>query len=295
VDGAVQGILPLALVPGLVGPRRLVSLPFSYAAGPAAVSPTVDQELVEAARAHAAEQGVTRLEIKRRGTAPPPEHGAQRVMHYVTYRLEPGPDPWSRLDASSTRRGIKRAQQLNVQAVPGAGAADWEAMGRLQERTSRAHGVPAPPRRFFTDTCQRLQRMGLADLRLARLADGRIAAGVVIWRGAGEWIYAFGASDPRTLEYRPNHLLLWTILQEAAREGVVFDLGRAAPEQEGLTEFKRRWGGQPIPLAYDYWPKASGLNVRPRDRGLLAAAARLWSLLPAPVARLGSGLYRYLG
>jgi hypothetical protein len=60
-------------------------------------------------------------------------------------------------------------------------------------------------------------------------------------------------------------------------------------------EFKRRWGGQAIPLAYDYWPEPGGLNVADRDRGAMAAAAAVWSRLPARVARLGTGLYRYLG
>jgi lipid II:glycine glycyltransferase (peptidoglycan interpeptide bridge formation enzyme) len=155
--------------------------------------------------------------------------------------------------------------------------------------------VPAPPRRFFVETCRALQRDGLADLLLARRADGRCIAGIVVWVGMRERIYAFGASDARFLDLRPNHLLLWTALERAAAAGVTFDLGRAAPEQEGLVEFKRRWGGQPVPLAYDYWPRAAGLNVRARHRGTLALAARVWASLPAPVARLGAALYRYLG
>jgi hypothetical protein len=61
------------------------------------------------------------------------------------------------------------------------------------------------------------------------------------------------------------------------------------------VEFKRRWGGQAIPLAYDYWPTPAGLNIAARDRGSMAAVAAIWSRLPAGIARLGSGLYRYLG
>jgi hypothetical protein len=62
-----------------------------------------------------------------------------------------------------------------------------------------------------------------------------------------------------------------------------------------LVEFKKRWGGQALPLAYDYWPAPGGLNVAPRDRGSMAAVAAVWSRLPAGVARLGAGFYRYLG
>lgn len=294
-DGAVQGTLALLEVPALLGPRRLVSLPFSYAAGPLATSPAVAALLAREAVAAARARHITRVEIKRLGAGEPPPEGFERVLHYSTYRLPTEGDVWSRLDKSSTQRGIRKAEKSGVEVARGASEEDWARMAGLEDRSARGHGVPAPPAAFFTRTCRQLQTAGLADLLLARLADGRLAAGLVLWKGAREWIYAFGASDPATLEFRPNHGLLWTAVQEAARAGVVFDLGRAAPEQAGLVEFKRRWGGQPVPLAYDYWPRARGLNAAARDRGGLAVAARLWSHLPVPVTRLGSALYRYLG
>ena len=117
-----------------------------------------------------------------------------------------------------------------------------------------------------------------------------------MFKGPREWVYAFSASDLRFVrEFRPTHALLWEGLRRAAAAGVVVDLGRAAPEQASLAEFKLRWGAEAVPLAYDYWPDAGGLQQARRDRGVLALAARLWSWLPAPLARLGSGLYRYLG
>jgi hypothetical protein len=89
--------------------------------------------------------------------------------------------------------------------------------------------------------------------------------------------------------------VLWRAIQDAIAAGCRFDMGRAAPEQGGLVEFKLRWGGQPIPLAYDYWPAPAGLNVGRRDRGSMAMMGAVWSRLPARIARLGAGLYRYLG
>lgn len=168
------------------------------------------------------------------------------------------------------------------------------AMARLQEDSARRHGVPPPPRRFFTDTCRSLQQEGLAELLLARV-DGRAVAGLVVWTGMRERIYAFGASLRRYLERRPNHLLLWTAVRDAMAAGVPLDLGRAAPEQHGLVQFKTRWGGHPRPLGYDYWPEAGGLHAAPRDRGPLALAAAVWSRLPLAITRAGSAFYRYLG
>jgi Acetyltransferase (GNAT) domain len=222
----------------------------------------------------------------------------QRSSRYSTYEIQTGEGPeavWQQLHAGSTQRSIKKGQKAGMMVRRGESTEDWLVMAELEERTAHGHGLPAPPRRFFTEGCVRLQRAGLADLYLASSTAGTPAAAITVWKGPRSWIYAYGASDPAFLAQRPNHLLLWTAIQDAIAAGCRFDLGRAAPEQEGLVEFKRRWGGQALPLAYDYWPAPAGLNVGRRDRGSMAAMAAVWSRLPARIARLGAGLYRYLG
>src|ERR671915_1807387 len=49
-SGTLQGLLALAEVPRLLGPRRLVSLPFSYAAGPLAGDGATAEALIAAVR-----------------------------------------------------------------------------------------------------------------------------------------------------------------------------------------------------------------------------------------------------
>jgi hypothetical protein len=299
MEGRTVGFLALADVPGLVGPRRLVSLPFSYAAGPLAESGEIADQILLRAREIAEDRRTGRLEIKQREPwSDRPAAGRVRIRHYSSDVLQTAGGEagvWDRLHPSSTRRGIRKAEKEGVSAHRATSKDDWLEMARLEEETAHRHGVPAPPRRFFLGACRALQEDGLADLYLARLRGGGVAAGIVIWKGPREWIYAYGASRPESLPFRPNHMLLWTAIRDAIATGVSFDFGRAAPEQEGLVEFKRRWGGQPVPLSYDYWPSAGGLNVADRSRGPLALAARLWSRLPARLTRSGSFLYRYLG
>ena len=299
--GALTGILALAEVPGLLGPRRLVSLPFSYAAGPLSSTSAATQALFVAARERARSVGVGRVEIKSvvQGVAESAPEAYIRRLRYATYRLDTTGGEAAvlqRLHADSTRRGIRKAEKLGVKVRRGLAQSDWAMLARLEEETARTHGVPAPPRAFFTVACMALQAAGLADLLLAEASSGGAAiAGIVIWKGPRRWIYAFGASRPDGLSLRPNHALLWAAIRQAIAAGVGFDFGRAAPEQEGLVEFKRRWGGIPTALAYDYWPQAGGLNTGDRSRGPLAWMARAWSSLPRPVTRAGSALYRYLG
>jgi hypothetical protein len=295
--GRLYGTLATARVPALLGPSRLVSLPFSYAAGPLAAEPTTVAALAEAVRDRAGELRVARVELKSRGEHEPGP-GYSRSTHYSTYEVPTDGGEaamWKRLHPGSTQRSIRKGQKSGLLVRQGDTLDDWLVMARLEERTAHGHGLPAPPRKFFVEGCRALQRSGLAGLYLAFTASGAPAAAITLWKGPRSWIYAFGASDPTYLEHRPNHVLIWAAMLDAANAGCQFDLGRAAPEQEGLVEFKRRWGGQAIPLAYDYWPEPGGLNVARRDRGALAAMATVWSRLPASLARLGSGLYRYLG
>lgn len=293
----LRGLLAVAEVPPLLGPRRLVSLPFSYAAGPLALDVAAADGLSAAARERAGERGVRRVEIKSRGQFPPAP-GFQRTSHYATYEIPiDGGEAavWARLHPGSTQRSVRKGQKAGIAVRRGDTVGDWGIMAELEERTAHAHGVPAPPRRFFLEGARGLQGRGLADLYLAFTKSGDAAAAITIWKGPRAWIYGFGASDPGHLEHRPNHVLLWTAIQDAIAAGCTFDLGRVAPEQSGLLEFKRRWGGQAIPLAYDYWPEPAGLNVAARDRGVLLKMGALWARMPGRVARLGSGLYRYLG
>lgn len=295
--GRLRGILAVAEIPRLIGPRRFVSLPFSYAAGPLSDDAATAAALCHAVVDQAQERGVSRVEIKSKGEHPPaPEY--QRASRYATYEIPTDGGEafvWRQLHAGSTQRSIKKGRKSSLVVRRGDSSSDWLIMAALEERTAHGHGLPAPPRRFFIEGCRRLQSAGLADIYLALTTSGAPAAAITVWKGARSWIYAFGASDPAQLEHRPNHLLIWAAIQDAIAAGCRFDMGRAAPEQEGLVEFKRRWGGQALPLAYDYWPAPAGLNLAPRNRGAMATAAALWSRLPASVARLGSGLYRYLG
>jgi hypothetical protein len=296
-SGELLGLLAVARVPPLLGPRRLVSLPFSYAAGPLARGGNIADALATALREDARDRRIRRVEIKSRGEFPPAP-GFHRTSRYLTFEIptEGGEsEVWGRLHRGSTQRSIRKGEKAGLLVRRGEGASDWLRMAELEERTAHAHGLPAPPRRFFTEGCHRLQSDGLADVYLALTPSGACAAAITVWKGPRAWIYGFGASDPKLLEQRPNHVLLWAAIRDAIAAGCRFDLGRVAPEQEGLMEFKRRWGGQAIPLAYDYWPEPGGLNLAARDRGLLGSAAGVWAQLPFMVARLGSGLYRYLG
>ena len=169
-------------------------------------------------------------------------------------------------------------------SVGGRLAEDWLIMARAGgAHRARARAPVAAPALLHRG-CRRLQEArlggrvpGLDGQRSARRGDHRVEGATLLdlrVRRVGSG--AAGASpQPRAASGPP--------FRTPSPPAAGFDLGRVAPEQEGLLEFKRRWGGQALPLAYDYWPEPGGLNLAARDRGSMAAWRR-----SGPACRLGS-------
>ncbi|KGN34433.1 hypothetical protein N802_13295 [Knoellia sinensis KCTC 19936] len=75
----------------------------------------------------------------------------------------------------------------------------------------------------------------------AKHPDGQYLAGSVFATCGtrGSYLYAASSNDYRNL--RPNYLMVWRIMQDAAAKGVkTFDFG-GIDASEGLEEFKRQW------------------------------------------------------
>ena len=289
--------MAVAEVPALLGPRRLVSLPFSYAAGPLALDMDTAMALGAEVRERAIERRIRRVEIKSRGEYPPAP-GFQRTSHYATYELSTDGGEaavWDRLHPSSTQRSVKKAQKMGVVVRRGDTADDWLTMAELEERTAHGHGLPSPPRRFFVEGCRWLQGLGLADVYLAFTSTGARAAAITVWKGPRSWIYAFGASDPST----------WSSGRITFCSGPPFRTP-SKPAAASIWAAPRRnrrgwWSSSVAGVDRLYrWPMITGQHppASTSQRGI-AARWLSWApsgpACPARVARLGAGLYRYLG
>lgn len=75
----------------------------------------------------------------------------------------------------------------------------------------------------------------------ARHPDGQYLAGSVFATCGTRGSYLYAASSDEHRNLRPNYLMVWRIMQDAAAKGVTtFDFG-GIDASEGLEEFKRQW------------------------------------------------------
>jgi lipid II:glycine glycyltransferase (peptidoglycan interpeptide bridge formation enzyme) len=107
-------------------------------------------------------------------------------------------------------------------------------------------------------------------------------------------IAKYAASREDSFNLRPNNLLFWEGIRWGCRNGFkVFDMGRTELENEGLRNFKSRWGAVEEPL---YYSIISSTPYKPANDRLEHVMHSVIKNSPQWVCKLsGELLYRYVG
>jgi FemAB-related protein (PEP-CTERM system-associated) len=289
--GELVGVLPLAEVRSRLFGHALASLPFCVYAGPAASDPRTGDALIEAGARLARSLGVKHLELRNRVTRCP---GWPQQDLYATFRKPILPDAEANLLAiprkqrAMVRKGIANGLASEIDATV-------ERFFALYADNVHRQGTPPFARRYFASLRKvfgdRCELLTVVDRR------GRPVSGVLSFYFRDEVLpyYAGDAADARKLA--ANDFKYWELMRRACTRGVrVFDYGRSK-RGTGSFDFKRNWGFEPAPLAYEYLllkrdsiPQNNPLN--PKYRVFIA----LWRHLPTSlVNRLGPSIARFLG
>jgi Acetyltransferase (GNAT) domain len=314
-DGTVSGVLPLMMTRGLpfgIGGasagRRLSSLPRTPVAGPLGTSREVLGVLTGAALDRAASAGL-RLQLK----------PADRTLGGLFPAL--AGDPWRFSyvrqlpdDPGSLRFGNSRNHSRIEWAVRKAGReglcvrdattdADLREWYQLYLDVNRWRGLPSRSYRFFQAAFQRLRPSGHLRLLLAcRQQSGRdtVVAGAILLMLGETTFYAFNGRMKEALRLRPNDLLQWHGMRAAIAAGCRwYDFGEVEEGNEGLAQFKAKWGTETRELIRYHAPPlpagSSGYGRPGEESRARVAALRAWRRVPLSVTALaGDGVYRFL-
>jgi CelD/BcsL family acetyltransferase involved in cellulose biosynthesis len=306
--GAVRGVLPLMATRGLrfargdrLARRRLASLPRTPVAGPLADDRATLEALVRGAVQRTAPGTLLQLKPSK-GDLDGLVDGVAGQPWRLTYEVElPSRAEDVRHGDARTHAAVKRAVgkavRAGVRARPAHRPEDVRAWYALYLETMRHHVVPARSLRFFEALWDELRPRGMLRLLLAE-RDGELLAGSVLLMLGSTVFYAFNGVRRDRMDLRPNDLLHWEAIRAAAADGYSrYDLGEVAEGQDGLSRFKRKWGGQPRRLRRYYFPAPdgpAGEEVRPPTPGARAAHAA-WRHVPlSATALLGDRVNRFL-
>ncbi|HEX5414407.1 MAG TPA: GNAT family N-acetyltransferase [Chloroflexota bacterium] len=296
-SGEIGAILPTFLVTSRLTGRRLISLPYTNAAGPLHRPGVDDTPLLDAAIELARKEACRYVEVRGQPGQDTTYPEFERSSYFESFllNLEPGRDPVRASFDKRARRGIARSIKSGVAVRFGADLDAVRAFYQLNLLTRRKHGVPPQPFTFFQLLWEALRPRGAIEILLAEL-DRRVVAGMVLLVHRDRVTYAYGASDQRYLRYAPNHALFDAAIGWSIERGFrSFDFGRTSPDNPGLLEFKRQWGARRLSLPYYYWPRRDGF-VGAGENGLkYRCFTALWRRLPlGATSILGPALYRNL-
>jgi len=285
------GVLPLAEVKSLLFGHALVSLPFCAVAGVAATETGAVAALHRAASELGVRFGVEHLELRNRV---PREPEWPRQDLYVTFRKEISADVDENMSAiprkqrAMVRKGIKNGLASRIDG-------DVSGFFSLYADNVHRHGTPPLPKRYFEALFKTFGRD--AEVLTVLDPEGKAVSSVFSFYFKDEVLPYYAGDAVVARELAANDFKYWELMRRASERGVrVFDYGRSK-RGTGPFDFKKNWGFEPVPLAYEYClyrrdsiPENNPLN--PKYRALIA----LWRRLPVPVANfLGPHLVKGLG
>jgi FemAB-related protein (PEP-CTERM system-associated) len=198
---------------------------------------------------------------------------------------------WDRLDRK-VRNQIRKAQKSALTVRDGA-IELLDDFYTVFTRNMRDLGTPVHGRRFFDEVLRTFPQQ--THVHVVHLGSRPVAAAITYRMGAVTMMP--WASSIRTYNALcPNHLLYWSVIERAIKEGCeTVDFGRSTPD-EGTYKFKEQWGARPVPLHWEYCllsernlPDASPANSR------FTLLIEAWKRLPLWVAnRIGPPIVRVI-
>ena len=290
-DGVVTGVLPLTLVRSLLFGSSLISNAFGSRGGPIADDPE---------SLHALESEAVRLM----------EAIAVPVLELRDFSAGRADWPTRSNLYASFRRPLKRSVDDNLKSIPRKQRAMIrkgilnrlkseidDGVGRLYRiyaESVRNLGTPVFPKSYFRILREEFSTS--SDI-VTVTWDGRAVASVLNFYFRDEVLPFYGGGVHAARALGANDFMYWEVMRRACERGYrTFDFGRSKIGT-GSYAFKRNWGFEPTPLAYQFRLTAGrampDLNPLNPKLGMLIA---IWKRLPLAVAnRLGPLIVRGIG
>jgi len=262
-QGNIRAALPCFVVISKLTGTRIVSLPFSSYSDPLVEDKKDFINLLDEIIHHLKKFSASYYELRcfRKQALVADSKLEQHDYHKIhILDIEEGFEKISRLfHEDCIVRSVKKAFRCGVTIRQGCYEEDLKQFYFIHAITRKRQGFPIQPYEFFKNMWEIMSPLGYFSLLLAELSK-KIIAGIVLFKFKDIVSFEHGASLTKYLPARPNHILLWKAIEMACSEGYrYFDFGKTPPENEGLLNFKSRWGAKMYNLPYFYYPQIKGM------------------------------------
>ena len=274
----LAGILPLFEIRSRLFGHSLISVPFAEKGGALAESPSSARHLLERASSLAEQMGAAYVELRNS------EHvdGLPAKDLYYSFRKE------ILSESDANLKAIPRKQRRMVRVGLKSGLKAEFGQDRLPDfyrlLAISFHRLGTP---IFT--CKLFENFIRAfgdqvSVMVVLEPGGSIVAGVMSFYFQDTVLPYYAGSLTEYRNMAPNDFMYWSLMEHGRQNGYTwFDFGRSKIET-GSFKFKKHWGFEPEPLAYQYLlntareiPNISPANPKYQKRIELWRKLPLWS------------------
>jgi len=280
--GTIQGVFPMFAVKSLLFGRSMVSMPFLTYGGILADNDTIRNALYQEAIRLTAAEKLDYLEI--RNEQEPLKDLPTKDLYYV-FKREISSDDEENLKAipRKSRRMVRQGMKNDLEARFG-GTELLDPFYDLFAFNYRSLGTPVFSKHYLRAILEEFKET--SSILLIQ-KHGRPLSGVLSFYYNDQVIPYYSGAYPEARQYAANDYLYWALMSDAASKGYrIFDFGRSKKDT-GPYHFKRHWGFEPEPLAYQYYlnrihtlPDLSPANPKYQRK------IELWKKLPLWATRL---------
>lgn len=286
----IVGVLPVVEIKSPFFGHYLVSVPFAERGGVLADDPAVAAKLTDQAIARCKQCGAAYLELK--NTTAQPDMATKSLYFNFSRPILPTIEENLQAIPRKSRAMVRKGMKAGL-------TADWghhclDEFYQILAKNYHRLGTPIFPKKFFASFLSEFGKE--VNLTIIRDPSGRGVAAVMtfFYRDLVMPYYAGSLMEYRRLA--PNDFMYWALMEYGCEQGFkTFDFGRSKVET-GSYAFKKNWGFEPEPLAYQYslakdneLPDLSPANPR------YAKKIELWRKMPFPLTKLiGPPLAKYL-
>lgn len=288
---AIVGVLPLTQVKTWLFGNALISSAFCVQGGILAQDDDVRDALRNEAVRIAKEQKVGHIELRSVTSGDP--SWVRKENLYVDFRRDMSPDVEANMKAiprkqrAMVRKGISNGLQSELDK-------DASRLHHVYAESVRNLGTPVFPLRYFQAL---IDEFGEHCDIVTIVKDQTPVASVMNFYFRDQVLPYYGGGTQAARELAANDFMYWEVMRRACERGFrVFDFGRSKVGT-GAFHFKRNWGFEPTPLAYEVLPigRSEIPEVNPTNPKYRAIIA-LWQRLPLPLTKfIGPFIVRGIG
>jgi len=288
--GRVLGVLPLGEIKSRLFGHFLVSAPFAELGGPLADAPEVAGRLLARAAELGAELGCAYVELKNKTAV----SGLPTKDLYYNFSKEILPEVEANLQAIPRKSRAAVRKGIGEGLTAAFGNDQFDDFYQVMAQSYHQLGTPIFAKRFFRAL---LDVFGDdAEVMVVRSREGVPVACVLTFYFKDRVMPYYAGSLWEYRQLCPNDFKYWELMKRGCERGCkIFDYGRSKIDT-GSFSFKKHWGFEPTPLAYQYQlltatelPNLSPANPRYQKK------IELWRKMPLALTKLvGPPLAKYL-